>query len=207
MKFDLPKGAIILAKLAGMDENGKKLKRAWRKHVVVDVSKKGHTLLVDIGKDSLTKVSFSSARIDSPAFDPGGHVVTTRFKLSEAAEAAYSVKSLWWASKENRHERVATVLEVWLYKQDFVPYAGWRLIDFEDDSDVRPEKFEEKVWRAPIKSLRSNTEAKEEYFDANRLAQIEKYEVLYKDAKKAARMTAELATKYRLKLATLKRMR
>lgn len=211
MKFDMPKGAVILANLSGRDAKGKKTKREWRKHTVVDVTVKDHTMWIDIGQEdrggnAYGKVLFSSARIDSPVLDHTGQIVCGRFKLRDAAQDVYSAKPLWWFSKLGQ-ERAATVLEVWMYEQNFVPYEGWRLMDMDDGSDVRTDDFVEKVWRAPIRITRSNSEAKEDYFDEKRLAEIKQYEELYENAKKAAREASALATKYRLKLAVLKRMR
>jgi hypothetical protein len=208
MKFDMPKGAVVLANFIGRDAKGKKTKREWRKHLVLDVTEKGHSIWIDFGHgtEDFTKIAFASARVDSLVLHHDGRLVMGRFKLSEAAQTVYSARPLWWSSPKTDQERAATVLEVWMYEQGFVPYPNWRLVDIEN-GDVPSFFGPEQVWRAPIRLTRSNSEAKEEYFDEKRLAEIQQYEKLYTDAKTAAKEASALATKYRLKLAVLKRMR
>jgi hypothetical protein len=206
--FDMPKGSRVLVNVRLTDSaTGKKEKRAWHRCTVignsVHVGRRDEWAVIHVA-ETTEEIKFGAARIDSHVMDHAGVIVMGRWKLTKAGETVYSAKPLWWYSLHGP-ERAATVLEVWMYKENFVPYEGWRLWHHVEGEEL-PLKGEENVWRSPFKITRSESVAKAEHYEARR-PDIEKYEALFKEAKEKAREWSAAATKYRLKLAVLKRIR
>lgn len=205
--FEMPKGSLILVNVRLVGEDGKKQKRAWQRCTVTGNSmhkgRRDEWPVIHVAETE-EEIKFGAARVESMVFDHTGCTVTERFRLMKAGQFAYSAKPFWWYSLHGP-ERPATVLEVWMYAQSFVPYEGWRLWHH-IEGDELPFKGEERVWRSPFKITRSEAVAKAEHAEARR-PEIEKYEALFKEAKEKMREWSRIATQCRLKLAVLKRIR
>lgn len=221
IQFELPKGTeiYVLLEVAGTRE------KEWAKCIVIHSSTKTERTYTDYGGNEKTEpidprvnfvahphdspsskftVAFVRVRIKATHADHTGKLVDGFFKIDEAASTPYTVKPLWWSS-ENGYERAASILEVQLHEQQFVPYAGWQLADADGEVDTVVLK-KPKVWRAPVKAAMSLEEIKAERYEKKRV-EIEALEAEFKRWKIVARDASKEATRCRLKLAALKRVR